>query len=620
MNDSATGGGRRRMVTNLIGLVILAATFGWSVIHVAWQSFGVRGGVLGPGKKSITFVHWQLEGRTVEAMQWAADEYMKLHPDVHVQQIAVPTAAYDQWVRTQLIGRTAPDLIEMWGREDWDNLAVRYFIPLPAEVDAPNPYNAGTDLEGVPWRQTYIDGMRGGFRQSLQEFYSSPLSIFTVRIYANRDLLDRVAAAAGRDGMQAPRTMRQFMALCEDVRAYSDRTGEKVVPIAGSSGIAGQFRWKYFVMATAPIRRILDKDLDGGILPGVALEETMLGRFDLRTDPHLRIGHMVLYDICRQFNKGFMSSKRDQPISLFSQAKAAMIATGSWEAGSLYNQVAGDFEITVFDFPTAEAGHPRYGDYLQTRVTEAGQQSGFPFGLTRFSKHRDVALDFMHFLTSRKINEQLNRRLRWFPAIRGAGTDEVLAAFEPKVEGVYQAYTFQHLSPGSDTTLSYEQKFNAYIGQDEPTREEYHRFLAACVADRGAFGAKYGRLASRFLQAHGDDPAACAYDAYLEIWRREHYQQFMDSYADDYDRLAMRDFRRVQADTYRAIARSETGLANARVRAVQRGLTDRLDDDIRRNLAALTYGQVHRTMQRADSRMHYRRVQRRLAGGRGDRP
>ena len=617
---------RRKKITNLLGLVLLAVVFGWSLIHVGWQTFGVSGGPLGGERKVITFVHWQLEGRTVDAMQWAADEYMKLHPDVYVQQIAVPTSAYDQWVRTQLIGRTAPDLIEMWGREDWDNLAVRYFVPLPSQVDQPNPYNAGTELEGVPWRETYLDGMRGGFRQTLQEYYCGPLSMFTVRIYANRDLLQQVADTVGDGQVRPPRTVREFMALCEDVQRYRGQTGEKVVPIAGSADIAGQFGWKYLTMAFGPMRELFDWNLDGDVEQGITLQASMTGTFpeagqaglgdgtfDLRTSPNIRAGYMVLYDICRYFNKGFMACKRDQPISMFAQGKAAMIATGSWEAGSLYRQVGGDFEIMIFDFPTAAPDHPVYGKYLQLRATEAGFQSGFPMGITRFSKHRDVALDFLHFLTSQKINEQLNRRFRWFPAIRGAETDEVLAAFEPKVEGIYMAYAMTHLSPGSGTALAYQQRYEDYLAKNEPTETEYREFLDLCLADRNAFTAKHGHLAARFLAAYGDEPSLCTYEQFLAVWRRQHYQNFIDAYAADYERMAMADFERWLTNAYSALARSETGLAAARAQAVRRGLTDRLDEDIRRNLAAVTFGQVQRIVQRADGRMRYEWVRRTLA-------
>ncbi len=613
---------RRKKITNLIGLALLVVVFGWSIVHVAWQTFGVSGGPLGGGKKVITFVHWQLEGRTVEAMQWAAEAYMKRHPDVYIQQIAVPTSAYDQWVRTQLIGRMAPDLIEMWGREDWDNLAVRYFNPLPSEVDQPNPYNEGTDLEGVPWRETYLDGMRGGFRATLQEYYCAPLSMFTVRIYANRDLLRRVADTVGDGTVRVPTSLREYMALCEEVRAYSEATGDTVVPIAGGKDIAGQFGWKYLTMAYGPMRELFDWNLDGDVELSLALEATMTGTFpeadlteldepfDLRTDPHIRAGHMVLYDICRYFNKGFMACKRDQPISMFAQGKAAMIATGSWEAGSLYRQVAGDFEIMVFDFPVSRPDHPLYGPYLRMRPTEAGQQSGFPMGVTRFSRHPDVALDFLHFLTSQEINEQLNRRFRWFPAIKGTEPDPVLAAFEPKPEGIYMAYGKTHLSPGSGTTLSYEQGFDEYIGQDEPGRQQYREFVTLCRDDRDAFVKKYKALAERFLAVHGEDPASCTYEQFLVIWRRQHYQAFIDAYAAAYERQAMDDFARWLDDAYSALARSETGLANARAEAVRRGLTDRLDEDIRRNLAAITFGQVQRIVQRAEGRMRYERVRR----------
>ncbi|NLF32515.1 MAG: extracellular solute-binding protein [Planctomycetes bacterium] len=616
---------RRQKLTNLIGLALLALTFAWALSHVGWQTFGISGGPLGGGRKVITVVHWQLEGRTVEAMQWAADEYMKLHPDVYIQQIAVPTSAYEQWVRTQLIGRTAPDLIEMRGTEDWDNLAVRYFVPMPSQVDQPNPYNAGTDLEGLPWRETYLDGMMGGFRATLQEYYCAPLSMFTVRIYANRDLLEQVAREVGDGQVREPRTLREYMALCDDIRAYSARKGEKIVPVAGSEDVAGQFRWKYLGMAFGSMLDLFDWNRDGDIEPGIALEAAMTGTFpeaelttldepfDLRTSGHIRAGHMVLYDICRQFNKGFTACKRDQSISMFAQGKAAMIATGSWEAGSLYREVGEDFEIMVFDFPVSEPDHPLYGPYLQLRPTEAGQQSGFPMGITRFSKHPDVALDFLHFLTGQRINEDLNRRFRWFPAIQGAEPDDVLAAFEPKVEGVYMAYTTNHLSPGAGTALSYEQGWSAYIGQDEPTEGEYREFLALCQRDRKAFTDTHGPLADRFLDACGDNPASCSYQTFLEIWRLQHYQSFMDAYAAAYERQAMDDFARRLDDAYSALARSETGLANARALAVQRGLTDRLDEDIRRNLTAVTFGQVQRIMLRADGLMRHDRVRRTLA-------
>ena len=89
-------------IRNMAGLAVLLTAFAMSLAYVFYQSFMVGETNLAGGRRTITFAHWQLEGRTVEALNWAADEYMKLHPDVYVRQIPIPERGYRQWVRTQL--------------------------------------------------------------------------------------------------------------------------------------------------------------------------------------------------------------------------------------------------------------------------------------------------------------------------------------------------------------------------------------------------------------------------------------------------------------------------------------------------------------------------------------
>ena len=51
-------------------------------------------------------------------------------------------------------------------------------MPLTPYIGRPNPYNAGTELEGKPLRATFKDGMRLAYVKEIQEYMVVPLSLF----------------------------------------------------------------------------------------------------------------------------------------------------------------------------------------------------------------------------------------------------------------------------------------------------------------------------------------------------------------------------------------------------------------------------------------------------------
>lgn len=599
---------RKNRVRNLLGLTILLVSMGWSVVHVSILAFGPDSDTaLIAGKKVIRFAHWQLEGRCVEALNQACRDYERLKlerdgVDVAVRQIEIPERAYEQWTRTQLIGRTAPDLIELrW----WQDLLVRYFVPLTEYVEEPNPWNEGEpELAGLPWRETYVDNMLGGWNWELRDYYGMPLSLFTVRIYANKTLMEEAAGAT-----TPPKTLGEFMDLCERIKAYErerKRTESeyRLVPIAGSNYTEHVFRGRYWGMSTWGMLDEYDENCDGWFDDCERIEAVFTGRLKLTRDPHIRAGHRVLYDISRNFDPGFMAARRDESVLLFAQSKAAMIATGTWDAGSLWRQVAGDFEIMVFDFPIPAPGEP-YSKYIRHRITEAGARAGFTMGLTRFSKNKELAIDFMRFLSSRKYNEKLNKAFRWFPAARGAEPDPILKAFRPQEEGIYNVL---NLYMQGDTRLRHDQKYQAYISEPEPTRRPYRKFLAdAASGEREAFRAKYGllaRLCLRHVGNRGVDEANYPYVQYIQDWREDHYHRFITSYAKDYHELILSDFHRSYVSSYQRLVQAEAPIASARAKVMRHGLAPRL----RRGLACVIFGQTTRQADRVRSLSFYERL------------
>ncbi len=77
------------------------------------------------------------------------------------------------------------------------------------------------------------------------------------------------------------------------------------------------------------------------------------------------------------------------------------VTTGTWDVASIREQVQDQFEIGVLDFPMPLKNDPVYGPFLEGPVYEDRTSGwGLPFGITRQSKHPEIAIDFLLFLAS----------------------------------------------------------------------------------------------------------------------------------------------------------------------------------------------------------------------------
>ena len=121
------------------------------------------GSVLSDDKRTvIRFAHWQIETGPRKAFDAMIKRFEELNPQVRVEQVDVPGRFYKQWLRTQLIGGMAPDIVEFGHLFDADDIYPRFLEPISDYMEVPNPYNRGTPLEGVRWRDTFLDGLNTG--------------------------------------------------------------------------------------------------------------------------------------------------------------------------------------------------------------------------------------------------------------------------------------------------------------------------------------------------------------------------------------------------------------------------------------------------------------------------
>ncbi len=428
-------------------LLVVLVAFVWSGLAILSH----RAEESPPGVTvTLRLAHWQLETGVRDAFEEMAAQYANLHPNVRIRQEAIPEGTYGQWITTQLMGGTAPDMFEIGMVPYHVQLGYynRYLVPLTLFTAQPNSYNEGTEHHGVPWRKTYKDAMRGGYVEEVQEYMSVPLSQFGIRIFYNRDLFTRLT------GLESPpREFRAFLEACQKIRSQRDAQGRHYTAITGSKYHVGMWDGYMAEVLSFGAVRQADYNRDGNVGADEAFVAFKTGQLDLGF-PSYAARFAMLRLLCDQFQVGFTGLGRDEAVFLFAQQKAVFISTGTWDAFSLMEQAKGSFEVGVMNFPMPAADDVEFGSVMEGPRYER-PEAAFKFGITRTSEHPEVALDFLRFMGSQRGNERMNQIIGWIPAITQTQLHPMLEAFEPNLVGVYGAMPLGGL--GGETYIQWAQ-------------------------------------------------------------------------------------------------------------------------------------------------------------------
>ena len=401
--------------------------------------------------KTIRFAHFHLHSGLRQSYDRIAEEFMRRNPGIRVEQIDVPIGVFPAWMSTQLVGNHTPDLMLISGHFTDDRLA-RYVEPITTYLDLPNPYNAGTDLENVPWRDTFVDGLHGGSTfiqfQKMQEYLSLPTALQTIRVYYNRGLYERIT---GRK--TAPSTFDEFLELCRDVRKYSATTGETIVPMAGSRYNAIRLLQVLFSSQTQALAMEL---VDHRIVAVDSQVDVALGllKGSLSLDhPSLRDAYRLSRQFCQYMQDGFMQLNREDATFLFARERAVMIVTGSWDITTF--QTLCQFPVGIIPVPLPMRDHPIYGRNVLSRPVESayGREN---FGIMSRSLHKEAALAFLRFLTSQSANQILADTSGWVPAIVGVEVPESTEPFMPFLHGYLPGFQFSYDHIGPESTRVFD--------------------------------------------------------------------------------------------------------------------------------------------------------------------
>ncbi|MEI6420597.1 MAG: extracellular solute-binding protein [Lentisphaerota bacterium] len=432
---------------NLLGFGILILSFLASAIYVFINDSTKRD----ESVTRIRFCHWNLEAASAfDAVirDFQQDYFKKTGKKVVVEQIAIPYTGYSEYTNTGLIGKTAPDIIQIGCSGTLANVnnIARYFIPLGEIILKPNPWNEGTPLQGLPWKDTFTDGMQGSLEPGFQEYYRISVSYQTVRIFYNKNLLRKIS---GTD--KFPGEYGDFLELCRKVVKYSETAEVKTVPVAACFFQKEMFKGAYASAFTQDLIRKTDFNFDAS---ADSLEcYNHYGKDWAFDSEQLKDSLDCTIEVVKYFMPGWMAAARDDMSFAFVQQRALMTITWGQDGKMFLDQINGAFDVGVCDVPLPFK-HPKYSRFVKSSANEVAIPSGSPMSIINFTKHPEECISFLQYLTTARANSKFNSLVCWLPVVKGAAIEnEWLKGFLPKMEGHTGGLNYKNWQVGTQFSM-----------------------------------------------------------------------------------------------------------------------------------------------------------------------
>jgi len=436
---------RNRIGVGILVLAILASF--WNVIFRNVEE-------LTSGQIEIRIGHQELHTGMREAFQAAIEAYQEIHPNVRIIQVPVPPRTYPAWIRTQLVGGTAPDIVGLSGSQEE---IIEFFLPITAWVDKPNPYNAGTSLETMPWRDTFFDGM-ASIRNIVQE--SAPGQMFGVmlqsssmRLYINRSMLIEIT---GSDTL--PQEYNDLYVIHQKILEYNQRTGKKIIPIASCKSYSDYIFSR--IVSSQTQKFLLEWSLY--MKPWGFFTPMAAGLFKYGETPEFVSSLKLMHEVAQMLTPGYQQFLPEDAIAAYLQQRSVMLVAGSWDYAVLNDRVA--FETLTTSLPIPSTSDPRYGEFtLGSSVEPVGTVTGL--GVVRRSPNANVAVDFLQFLTSQGVATQFTAISKRLPAVIDVPIPDELKIMAVQAEGEIPGFRVDSFLPTHNVNTLIQQHIHKVTGR-----------------------------------------------------------------------------------------------------------------------------------------------------------
>ncbi len=324
----------------------------------------------------------------------------------------------------------------------WALIRSGAILPLDKYLDGPN-------WEGdAKWRDTFMPGCLDRYTYK-GKVYGLPFAYFAYAVWYNKRMF-------AERGWEKPKTWKEFLALCERIK----RAG--IAPLA--------FQGRYPGYAQMVIDAIYYRM--AGRKRFYEQKNLVPGSFN---NPEFIATLRLMQTIARKyFQKGAMGMTHTAAQQEFFLGRTAMIFCGAWLKSEMLGKIPKDFRLGSFNFPAVEGGK---GD-----PDAVSFGSGYYF-VMKHSPHPEIGVDFLRFMTSRKMAGAFSKQRDIPTAIKGASEGNLSDDLQELVQMLKAAKTSFGQAPGEGfpEMEQYWSDYRAKLLENDITPEECARQLEAAA-------------------------------------------------------------------------------------------------------------------------------------------
>ncbi|MBC7187859.1 MAG: carbohydrate ABC transporter substrate-binding protein [Calditrichaeota bacterium] len=399
-----------------------------------WKEPPLYGRSLNPGRPHLIQVaageyrpgaRPQAVGPPLRALRELADEYERLHPEVTIEfltQLMLLGGSEGEWVRTQLLGGVAPEIVQLNTEAVWPDIEQNkgWWVALDPYLDRPNPYVPGNEH----WRDLFaMRPLTEAKRAPDGKLYCVVYDLVETGIFYNQDMFARL-------NLKLPRTWPEFLTLQETLASAG------YIPMVIATYM--HYDWAQDLMFDQCYFELLDvidykkaSPLEEAYYQGYLMPEELCwlmkkGWF-APDNPRFREVWRLLREWRTYWQRDLATTDGAR---LFLTQKAAMFWNGSWFVRRLLLDPMVNFRWGVFYPPPIDRDHSPYCCGVDQCVIGG---AGMQFHVTRRAiddRELDLVIDFLMFLTTPENNARVvNEAGLFVPHIVGAPLPPALAPF-----------------------------------------------------------------------------------------------------------------------------------------------------------------------------------------------